>query len=285
MAGKIRLGKGLDALIPPKDSALKLSDVQQVPVDQIQPNPRQPRSTFPKEQLVELADSIKAHGVIQPLIVKRSGPEQYTLIAGERRLHAARLAGLGEVPVVLREADDQALVEVALVENVQRADLSPLEAADAYQQLHNEFRLSHEQIAERVGKSRVAITNTIGLLDLSEPVKKALASGQISEGHGRALKALDTEPAQSAALRTIVSKDLNVRQAEELVRKLKGFKPKKVRKPSAPAEIRALQNELRDALGTKVNLQHSSKGGRITLYYYSDEELDSLVSRLLRRRS
>ena len=129
MAGKIRLGKGLDALIPPKDSALKLSDVQQVPVEQIQPNPHQPRSTFPKEQLIELADSIKAHGVIQPLIVKRVGPEKYTLIAGERRLHAARLAGLEEVPVVLREADDQALVEVALVENVQRADLSPLEAA------------------------------------------------------------------------------------------------------------------------------------------------------------
>ncbi len=285
MAGKIRLGKGLDALIPPKDSALKLSDVQQVPVEQIQPNPHQPRSTFPKEQLIELADSIKAHGVIQPLIVKRVGPEKYTLIAGERRLHAARLAGLEEVPVVLREADDQALVEVALVENVQRADLSPLEAADAYQQLHKEFRLSHEQIAERVGKSRVAITNTIGLLDLSEPVKKALASGQISEGHGRALKALDSVQAQSAALRTIISQDLNVRQTEVLVRKLKGYKPKKIRKPSAPAEIRALQNELRDALGTKVNLQHSARGGRITLYYYSDEELDSLVSRLLKRKS
>lgn len=284
MAGKIRLGKGLDALIPPMDSALKLSDVQQVPVNQIKPNPRQPRSNFPKEQLAELAESIKAHGVIQPLIVKRSSLNQYTLIAGERRLHAARLAGLDQVPVVLREADDQALVEVALVENVQRADLSPLEAADAYQQLHKEFRLSHEQIAERVGKSRVAITNTIGLLDLSEPVKKALANGQISEGHGRALKALDTAQAQSAALRTIISQDLNVRQTEVLVRKLKGYKPKKVRKPSAPAEIRALQNELRDALGTKVSLQHSSKGGRITLYYYSNEELDSLVARLLKRR-
>jgi len=285
MAGKIRLGKGLDALIPPKESALTLSDVQQISVDQIKPNPHQPRSTFPKEQLAELADSIKAHGVIQPLIVKRGVPGQYTLIAGERRLHAARLAGLEEVPVVLREADDQALVEVALVENVQRADLSPLEAADAYQQLHREFRLSHDQIAERVGKSRVAITNTIGLLDLSEPVKKAIANGQISEGHGRALKALDTGQAQAAALRTIISQDLNVRQAELLVRKLKGYKPKKVRKPTAPAEIRALQNELQEALGTRVNLQHSSKGGRITLYFYSDEELDSLVARLLKRRS
>lgn len=285
MAGKIRLGKGLDALIPPKESALQQSDVQQVPVGQIKPNPHQPRSTFPKEQLAELADSIKALGVIQPLIVKRVSANQFTLIAGERRLHAAKLAGLEEVPVVLREADDQALVEVALVENVQRADLSPLEAAEAYQQLHREFRLSHDQIAERVGKSRVAITNTIGLLDLSEPVKKALADGQISEGHGRALKALDTAQAQSAALRTIISQDLNVRQTEVLVRKLKGYKPKKARKAPAPAEIRALQNELQDALGTKVNLQHGTKGGRITLYYYSDEELDSLVARLLKRRS
>jgi ParB family chromosome partitioning protein len=284
MAGKIRLGKGLDALIPPKESALKASDVQQISVARIKPNPHQPRSSFPKEQLAELADSIRAHGVIQPLIVKQTGSSAFTLIAGERRLHAAKLAGLEEVPVVLREADDQALVEVALVENVQRADLSPLEAADAYHQLHEEFRLSHEQIAERVGKSRVAITNTIGLLDLSETVKKALANGQISEGHGRALKALDNPQAQAAALRTIIAQDLNVRQTEVLVRKLKGFKPKKVRKPTAPAEIRALQNELRDALGTKVNLQHSSKGGRITLFYYSDEELDHLVSSLLKRK-
>jgi ParB family chromosome partitioning protein len=284
MAGRVRLGKGLDALIPPGESAIKPSDIRQLLIDQIQPNPHQPRSAFPKEQLAELADSIKAHGVIQPLIVKSSGPRQYTLIAGERRLHAARLAGLTEVPVVLREADDQELVEVALVENVQRSDLSPLEAADAYQQLHEEFRLSHDEIAKRVGKSRVAITNTIGLLELSEPVKKALASGQISEGHGRALKALDTAQAQSAALRTIISHDLNVRQAEDLVRKLKGNKLKRTRKPSVPAEIRALRDELRNALGTKVNLQHSAKGGRITLFYYSDEELDSLISRLLKRR-
>ncbi|MEX1247241.1 MAG: ParB/RepB/Spo0J family partition protein [Anaerolineales bacterium] len=284
MAGKIRLGKGLDALIPPGESALKPSDVLQAAVDQIQPNPHQPRTTFPKEQLSELADSIRAHGVIQPLIVKRGPGGQYTLIAGERRLHAAKLAGLVEVPVVLREADDQGLVELALVENVQRADLSPLEAAEAYQQLHKDFGLSHEQIAERVGKSRVAVTNTIGLLDLSNEVKKALAAGTISEGHGRALNGLETGSAQNAALRTVISHELNVRQTEELVRKLKGHKPKKIAKRRLPADVEALQTELRDALGTKVNLQQSGKGGRITLFYYSDEELESLVSRLMRRR-
>ena len=284
MAGKIRLGKGLDALIPPSDSALKVGDTQQVAVDQIRRNPHQPRTTFSKDQLEELAASIRAHGVIQPLIVKRGPGEQYTLIAGERRLHAARLAGLGEVPVVLREADDQALVELALVENVQRADLSPLEAAEAYQQLHKEFRLSHDQIAERVGKSRVAVTNTIGLLQLSDQVKKALAAGTISEGHGRALNGLETAAAQNAALRAVLSRELNVRQTEDLVRKLKGHKAKKASKPGLPADIQALQAELRDALGTKVNLKHSAKGGSLTLYYYSDEELDTLVSRLLKRK-
>jgi ParB family chromosome partitioning protein len=284
MAAKARLGRGLDALIPPADSALKQSDIQQVPLAQIRPNPHQPRNHFPKEQLAELADSIRTHGVIQPLIVKQDGTSSYTLIAGERRLQAAQLAGLREVPVVLREADDQEMVELALVENVQREDLGPLEAAEAFQQLHNEFGLSHEQIAKRVGKSRVAITNTIGLLDLSDKVKEALAAGQISEGHGRALKALENAQAQNAAMRTIIAQGLNVRQAEELVRKLKGYRPKKKSKASVSAEIRDLQSELRDALGTKVSLQHGRKGGRITLYYYSDEELDALVVRLLRRK-
>lgn len=284
MPAKSRLGRGLDALIPPAESALKQSDIQQLAVAQIQPNPHQPRNHFSKEQLAELADSIRTHGVIQPLIVKQDSATSYTLIAGERRLQAAQLAGLQEVPVVLREADDQELVELALVENVQREDLGPLEAAEAFQQLHKEFGLSHDQIAKRVSKSRVAITNTIGLLDLSDKVKEALAAGQISEGHGRALKALENAQAQNAALRTIVAQGLNVRQAEELVRKLKGYRPKKKSKTSASAEIRDLQAELREELGTKVRLQHGRKGGHITLYYYSDEELDALVARLLRRR-
>jgi ParB family chromosome partitioning protein len=284
MAAKSRLGKGLDALIP-SDSAIKKSDVQQLSVDQIKPNPHQPRTRFPKDALAELADSIRTYGVIQPLIVQQANGDIYTLIAGERRLEAARLAGLDYVPVVLREADDQDLVELAIVENVQRADLSPLESAEAYNHLHTAFGLSHEQIASRVGKSRVAITNTIGLLDLSAAIKKALLAEQISEGHARALKALDNAQAQDAALRTVVAQSLSVRQTEELVRKLKGHRPAKSNKKSAPAQIRALQDELREALGTKVNLQHGAKGkGRITLFYYSDEELDSLITRLTRRK-
>jgi ParB family chromosome partitioning protein len=284
MAARVRLGKGLDALIPGGESALKASDVQQIAVDAIKPNPHQPRTNFDKAQLEELAESIRTHGVIQPLIVRQGTGSTYTLIAGERRLTAARLAGLREVPVVLREADDQAMVELALVENVQRADLSPLESAEAYHQLHTEFGLSHDQIAKRVGFSRVAVTNTIGLLELSDQVKKALAAGTISEGHGRALKSLDQQAAQNAALRSVISQDLNVRQTEELVRKLKGHKPKKKAKAGQSADIQALQADLRDALGTKVSLKHSRKGGSLTVYYYSDEELDGIVAKLLKKR-
>ena len=282
MARKSRLGKGLDALIPPGESALSQGDVQQIALNQIQPNPHQPRRDFAEDKLEEMAKSIRTHGVIQPLIVNSfSSDGIYTLIAGERRLQAARLAGLEKVPVVLREADDQQLVELALVENVQRADLSPLESAEAFLQLHEEFELSHREIATRVGKSRVAITNTIGLLDLSTEVKEALTSGEISEGHARALKTLDTAKAQSATLRSILTRGLNVRQSEELVRKLKGQKSRTA-KPTGPSpEIQALQDRLRGSLGTKVNLQHGAKGGRITLYYYSDEELDSLTDKLL----
>lgn len=282
MAGKSRLGKGLDALIPPGETKIAPGDIKQIAIGLIKPNPHQPRSKFAADKLEELAESIRAHGVIQPLIVNVAGENgSYTLIAGERRLQAARLAGLDQVPVVFREADDQQLVELALVENVQRADLSPLESAGAFLQLHEEFKLSHKEIAERVGKSRVAITNTIGLLDLSKEVKEALAGGQISEGHARALKTLDTAKAQSAALRSILTRDLNVRQSEELVRRLKGQKSKVAKKSKASPEIQALQDRLRNGLGTKVNLQHGAKGGRITLYYYSDEELNSLTDKLL----
>lgn len=283
MASKSRLGKGLDALIPPSESALTQGDVQQIAISQIRPNPHQPRRHFGEEELTELADSIRAHGIIQPLIARSAPNEEiFTLIAGERRLQAARLAGLERVPVMLREAEERELVELALVENVQRSDLGPLEAAEAYRQLHDEFGLSHKQIAEQVGKSRAAVTNTLSLLDLSGEVKRALAAGKITEGHGRALKALETAKAQNAALSTILDRELSVRQSEELVRKLKGRKEKGGEKKEITPEVRALQDKLRDALGTKVNLQHGKKGGRITLYYYSDEELDSLIDQLLK---
>ncbi len=276
------LGKGLDALIPMGESELPASGVTQLPIDNISPNPRQPRAKFDPDELTDLAGSIREHGVLQPLIVtKGQQPKQYTLITGERRLLAAREAGLTSVPAILRDVSDQELIELALVENVQRADLSPLEAAEAYRQLAEDFNLSHEEIATRVGKSRVAITNTLRLLNLPPAVQKAVAERRITEGHARALLALSTPQSQSAALQTVIRQDLNVRQTEELVRRLSGEKTRLPPKPKQSPEIIALQDRLRERLGTKVSLNQRRKGGTMVINYYSDEELNALVDLIL----
>lgn len=276
------LGRGLDALIPIGESELPASGVTQIPTDKISPNPRQPRANFDPDKLTDLAGSIREHGVLQPLIVtKGEKPEQYTLITGERRLLAAREAGLNSVPAILRDVSDRELVELALVENLQRADLSPLEAAEAYCQLAEEFNLSHEEIAARVGKSRVAITNTLRLLNLPPAVQKAVALGVISEGHARALLALSTPQSQSAALQTVIRQDLNVRQTEELVRRLSGERTRLPPKGEQSPEIIALQDRLRERLGTKVSLTRRRKGGTMVIHYYSDEELNALVDLIL----
>ena len=282
MNKKSGLGKGLDALIPITDSQIQEGGVTQIPIANIVPNPRQPRARFDPGELEELAISIREHGVIQPLIVTQTeSAEQYTLIAGERRLMAAKLVELRQVPVIIRGASDQQLVELALVENVQRADLGPLEVAEAYRQLTEDFKLSHEEIAARVGKSRVSITNTLRLLNLPVQVKEALVEGNISEGHARALLALPTGQAQSAALQSILKHDLNVRQTEELVRKLSGEKPKKQPSPIPNPEIKALEESLRQHLGTRVTLNQKRKGGTLTIHYYSAEELDTILNLIL----
>ena len=250
--------------------------------ESISPNPRQPRDRFNAEELDELAASIQEHGVIQPLIVTRNPlTGQYTLIAGERRLLAARQAGLTEVPAIIREATEQQLVELALVENLQRSDLGPLETAEAYRQLAEDFQLSHETIALQVGKSRTSVTNTLRLLKLPSEVQQALAEGEISEGHARSLLALPTQQAQNAALQTILKNGLNVRQTEELVRKLGGQKPEKPPRPAPSPAIQALEQRLRERLGTRVTLDHRRKGGRLVIHYYSDEELNALLDLIL----
>ena len=194
---------------------------------------------------------------------------------------ASKQAGLKTVPAILRDSNDQERLELALIENVQRADLSPLETAQAYRQLSDEFHLSHSEIAKQVGKSRVSVTNTLRLLNLPPSVLEALAASEISEGHARSLLALSSTQAQAAALQTILDKGLNVRQTEELVRKLGGEKPAQKPKPEPVPEIKALEERLRSSLGTKVNLKHGSKGGTITIHYYSNEELDGLLQRFL----
>ena len=282
MSKRSGLGKGLDALIPTGQTKPggDGSGVTQVPVDLIQRNPRQPREKFDIEELENLAASIREHGVIQPLIVTPGKSGIYVLIAGERRLQASRKAGLKTVPVVIRHATDQQLLELALIENVQRADLNPIEEAEAYQHLAKEFRMSHEAIAERVGKSRVAVTNTIRLLDASAAVKQALVDGQITEGHARAMLRLSSANAQEELLKKVVTLDLSVRQTEMLARKYSGQKPVSGRRASQSADVIDVERRLRSSLGTKVLLKHGKKGGTVTIYYYSDEELDSLLEKL-----
>ena len=282
MPQKSGLGRGLGALIPGGENALNENGVMLVSVDLVFPNPRQPRSMMHPEDLQDLTVSIREHGVLQPLIVTPGDTQgRYILIAGERRLQAARLAGLASVPVLVRQATDQQRLELAIIENVQRSDLSALEEAEAYRQLAEDFDLSHEDIAARVGKSRVAVTNTLRLLKLPDAVKNALIEGRVSEGHARALLALPTPEAQSAALRTVIAQELNVRQTEELVRKLSGEKPPRKPRPAAVPEVAELEERLRSSLGTKVTLRSGRKGGTVIIHYYSDEELNALMGRLL----
>jgi ParB family chromosome partitioning protein len=282
MPQKSGLGRGLGALIPGGDDVQKENSVMLVSVEMVLPNPRQPRNMQHPEELDELTASVREHGVLQPLIVTHGeSTEQYILIAGERRLQAARLAGLASVPVLIRQATDQQRLELAIIENVQRSDLSALEEAEAYRQLAEDFDLSHEGIAARVGKSRVTVTNTLRLLRLPDSVKNALIEKRISEGHARALLALATPDAQTAALRTVLAQELNVRQTEELVRKLCGEKPVRIPKPAVSPDVAELEDRLRSSLGTKVMLRSRRKGGTLTIYYYSNEELEALTGRLL----
>jgi ParB family transcriptional regulator, chromosome partitioning protein len=283
MPQKSGLGRGLGALIPGGENAFAENGVMLVAVEQVFPNPRQPRSMLHPEELEDLTASIREHGVLQPLIVTPGDLDgHYVLIAGERRLQAARLAGLASVPVVIRHASDQQRLELAIIENVQRSDLSALEQAEAYRQLAEDFELSHEDISIRVGKSRVTVTNTLRLLKLPDAVKNALIEARISEGHARALLALPNPEAQTAALRTVLKHELNVRQTEELVRRLSGERPSHKFKPAPVPEVAELEERLRSSLGTKVTLRSGRKGGTLTIHFYSDEELNALMGRLLK---
>jgi ParB family chromosome partitioning protein len=282
---KSGLGRGLEALIPPvgEDGVAAAQGVIEAPLASISPNPHQPRAPIRDQDLLELAASIQEHGVIQPLVVNRV-PAGYQLIAGERRWRAARLAGLSTVPVVVKDVAPSEMLELALVENLQRADLNALEEAMAYRQLTEEFGLTQEQVARRVGKSRVAVANTLRLLKAARGVQEALLEGSVSEGHARALLGLEQAEAQEAALKTVLKRELNVRQTEELVRRLLGLH----REEQRPAreispQTRALETRFREVLGTKVNLTRKGAGGRIVIHFYSEEELDALYERIIGR--
>ena len=275
------LGRGLESLIPVMASTD--DSIAEVPLASIKPNPRQPRTHFDAAELEELAASIREHGVLQPVVLTRAlDGEGYYLIAGQRRWQAAKLAGRTKIAAVVRTApDDRGLLELALIENVQRSNLNALETAAAYQTLADDFGLSHEEIAKRVGKRRTTVSNTLRLMRLAAPLQAALTRGIISEGHARALLGLPEADAQSAALATIVKRELSVRQTEELVRKLQGEKQPAKRRTKQSPSVAELENRVRDKLGTKVALRRGRKGkGSLIIYFYSDEELEALIKHL-----
>ena len=276
-----RLGRGLDALIPATEGAAEAGQgLLEVGLDTVSPNPHQPRSTIRDQDLVELAASIQEHGLIQPLLVTKT-IDGYQLVAGERRWRAARLAGLATVPVIVRDAAPRDMLELALVENVQRSDLNPLEEATAYNHLIDDFGLTQEEVARRVGKSRVAVTNTLRLLKAGRAVQDAVVKGTISAGHARALLGLERPQLQEVALATVIRQELNVRQTEELVRRLLGQSRTQVPKPPPSPETRVLESRFREALGTKVSLVRRGQRGRLVIHFYSDEELDALYGRIV----
>jgi len=297
MAKPIGLGRGLDSLIPiageftgeegkPDDAGTR--GMVDVPVVDIRANPHQPRLSRGVEalKLEELAASIREHGVLQPIIVTRTNGAgaPYTVVAGERRWRAAQIAGLASIPALVKDVAPQQMLELALIENIQRSDLSPLEEAAAYQQLMNEFGLTQEQVADRVGKSRVAITNTVRLLKLPGQAQAALMQATISEGHARALLGLSSSIDQLAALDVVVKEGLNVRQTEELVRRMTAPQQPPTARGDSPRRwdgAKEYESKLRSTLGTKVSLQRSRKGGRIVIEFYSDEEFASIYEKIV----
>jgi ParB family chromosome partitioning protein len=279
------LGRGLGSLIPTSTPDEPTGGPQTVAIDRITPNPFQPRSVLDPAKLQVLADSIRQHGIIQPLVVRSASNDRYVLIAGERRWRAAQLAGLETVPVVIMEAAPRAQLELALVENVVRSDLSPLEEAAAYRQLIEEFGLTQGEVAERVGRSRVSVTNTLRLLTAPDAVQSALNAGHITEGHARALLGLPTGADQVAMLELIVLKGWTVRQTEEAVRKWASEPAPAPKEAPAPRDLDAvrLEDRFRSALGTRVSLKRPATGGpgSITIHFHSDEELQGLYERII----
>lgn len=278
MAKTFGLGRGLDALIP---RAGDEGGGHTIPIDRIGRNPHQPRTRFADEELAELATSIAAHGVLQPIIVRTTVDGGYELIAGERRLRAARMAGLTEIPAIVRDSTANQLLELALVENIQRADLNPIDEASAFRELIERFGLSHEAVARQVGKSRVAVSNALRLLDLAPETRQAISDGRISEGHGRALAALTVPELQQAVLRVVLERHLSVRQTEELVRRKRETERAPRREPLS-GDLADVEAQLRGLLATKVGIVRTRRGGRVVIDFYSDEELDRIYSIITR---
>ena len=291
------LGKGLDSLIPDnksmksvtsektvesKEDAAAKSGVQVMKINEVEPNRDQPRKNFDEDALLELSDSIKQFGVLQPLLVRKR-KDYYEIIAGERRWRAAKLAGVKEVPVIEKEYTDQEILEIGLIENIQRENLNPIEEANAYKRLLEEFKLKQDEVAERVSKSRTAVTNSMRLLKLSDKVQQMIIDDMISTGHARALLAIDDPELQYTLANKIFDEKLSVRETEKLVKEIKNPKKPKEKKPVANSFIyQDLEEKMKSVFGTKVSIASKGKGkGKIEIEYYSDDELEHLFDMMM----
>lgn len=289
MAVKRGLGKGIDTLIPQNTKAsgdlsnegAKGSQAETlININEIEPNKNQPRKRFDEDSLAELAESIKLHGVIQPLIIRKDG-KLYTIIAGERRWRAARMAGLKKVPAIIKDYTSREVMEIALIENIQRQDLNPIEEAQAYRNLIDEYHLKQDEVAEKVSKSRAAVTNSLRLLRLTKKVQQMVIDDIISGGHARALLSLEDKEKQEELAMRILDEKLSVREVEKLVKRMQNTKVRKTKseeKPDIdPVFIRDAENRLKEAIGTKVTVNHKNNKGKIEIEYYSGEELDRIL--------
>jgi len=275
-----------EAVAPAPSMPVRTRGPEQLDIDLISPNPEQPRTNFEPEKLRELSESIREHGIIQPLIVSRDEDGGHFLIAGERRLQAARLAGLETVPVVVRQAADSELLELALIENIQRADLNAVEEAMAYRRLVDEYGLTQEEVAKRVGKNRATVANALRLLQLESEIRRSLVAGEISEGHARALLGLPEGRGRVTAWRDVVKRKLSVRDTEGYVRRALAETPASVASPGAQTARRDsaysdIETRLRRALSTRVKVEPQKKGAKIVIECYSTEEFENVVSSLL----
>lgn len=283
MSKKFGLGKGLGALIPDEVEAKskekendKKNSTTLIPLNKIVNNSEQPRKFFDSDNIAELAESIKNHGIIQPLILKKDGTK-YTIIAGERRWRASKMLGLKEVPSIIMDLSEKEILEISLIENIQREDLNPIEEALAYRKLIEDFKLTQQELSKRIGKSRVAISNTMRLINLDERVQQYLIESVISEGHGRALLAIENKDLQYEIAQRIIDENLSVREVEKLIKDLsKEKKEKNIDKEENPY-INDVQNRLQDYFGTKVNINSKNKKGKIEIEYYSDDDLNRIL--------
>jgi ParB family chromosome partitioning protein len=256
------------------------SRIWQIPVEKLKVNNYQPRRVFDKDKISELSASIKEQGILQPIVARKSIKGDYEIIAGERRWRAAQQAGLHEVPVILKDIDDQKSLELALIENIQRENLNPIEEADAYEQLAREFHLTQQQISEKVGKDRATVANTLRLLTLVSEVKTMLMNGEISVGHAKALLAIQDPTKQKEVAKMIASEKLTVRAAEKLIKKATKVKDETLRDETMDSLIEIMADELQKTLGTKVKIDYTDGAGKITIHYYSDTELTQITDRM-----